>query len=117
MAPALDGLPAAERDVDVSGPVGEFLSSLSPRVLTRVRLALRAFEWLPFPWRFSRLDLGAREDFLQRMESSRFGLYHELILMAKTFTTLGYAVDRRVEQRLGLVTSCHVGDGSSAEQC
>ncbi len=111
MAPALDGLPAAERDVDVSGPVGEFLTSLSPRVLTRVRLALRAFEWLPFPWRFSRLDLGAREDFLHRMESSRFSLYHELILMAKTFTTLGYAVDRRVEQRIGLVTSCDVGDG------
>jgi choline dehydrogenase-like flavoprotein len=115
MAPALDGLPAAEREVDVSGPVGEFLTSLSPRVLTRVRLALRAFEWLPFPWRFSRLDLGAREDFLRRMDSSRFGLYHELTLMAKTFTTLGYAVDRRVEQRLGLVTSCAVGDGSLPE--
>ena len=115
MAPALDGLPAAEREVDVAGPVGEFLTSLSPRVLTRVRLALRAFEWLPFPWRFSRLDLGAREDFLRRMECSRFGLYHELILMAKTFTTLGYAVDRRVEERLGLETSCRVGDGSLPE--
>ena len=31
MAPALDGLPAAEREVDVSGPVAEFLTSLSPR--------------------------------------------------------------------------------------
>ncbi len=115
MAPALDGLPAAEREVDVSGPVGEFLTSLSPRVLTRVRLALRAFEWLPFPWRFSRLDLGAREDFLRRMEGSRFGLYHELLLMAKTFTTLGYAIDPRVEERLGLETSCRVGNGSPPE--
>jgi choline dehydrogenase-like flavoprotein len=115
MAPALDGLPAAEREVDVSQPVGEFLTSLSPRVLTRVRLGLRAFEWLPFPWRFSRLDLGAREDFLQRMERSRFGLYHELLLMAKTFTTLGYAIDPRVEQRLGLETSCRVGDGPAPE--
>lgn len=111
MAPALDGLPAAEREVDVAGPVGEFLTSLSPRVLTRVRLGLRAFEWLPFPWRFSRLDLGAREDFLQRMEGSRFGLHHELLLMAKTFTTLGYATDSRVEARIGLETSCRVGDG------
>jgi choline dehydrogenase-like flavoprotein len=111
MAPALDGLPAAEREVDVSGPIGRFVTSLSPRMLTRVRLALRAFEWLPFPWRFSRLDLGAREDFLQRMEGSRFGLYHELLLLAKTFTTLGYAVDARVEERLGLVTSCEVKDG------
>jgi choline dehydrogenase-like flavoprotein len=115
MAPALDGLPAAEREVDVAGPVGQFLPSLSPRVLTRVRLGLRAFEWLPFPWRFSRLDLEAREDFLRRMESSRFGLHHELLLMAKTFTTLGYAVDPRVEKRLGLETSCRVGEGSPPE--
>ncbi len=115
MAPALDGLPAAEREVDVSGPVGQFLGSLSPRVLTRVRLGLRAFEWLPFPRRFSRLDRGAREDFLRRMEGSRFGLYHELLLMAKTFTTLGYAIDPRVEARLGLETSCRVGDGPPPE--
>jgi choline dehydrogenase-like flavoprotein len=111
MAPALDGLPAAEREVDVARPVGEFLTSLSPRVLTRVRLGLRAFEWLPFPWRFSRLEIGAREDFLARMEGSRFGLHHELLLMAKTFTTLGYAIDPRVEKRVGLETSCRVGDG------
>ena len=58
MAPGIDGLPAAERDVDVSGPVAEFLSSVSPRMLARIRLGLRAFEWLPFPWRFSRLDAG-----------------------------------------------------------
>jgi choline dehydrogenase-like flavoprotein len=115
MAPALDGLPGAEREVDVSGPMGDFLTSLSPRVLTRVRLALRVFEWLPFPWRFSRLGLEAREDFLERMERSRFGLHHELLLMAKTFTTLGYAVDVRVEERLGLETSCRVADGAAPE--
>jgi choline dehydrogenase-like flavoprotein len=115
MAPALDGLPAAEREVDVSGPVGEFLPSLSPRMLARIRLALRAFEWLPFPWRFSRLGVDAREDFLRRMESSRFGLHHELLLMAKTFTTLGYAIDPRVEERLGLETSCRLADGSLPE--
>ncbi|MEX0971967.1 MAG: GMC family oxidoreductase [Solirubrobacterales bacterium] len=115
MAPALDGLPAAEREVDVAGPVGRFLTSLSPRVLTRVRLGLRAFEWLPFPWRFSRLDAAAREDFLQRMEGSRFGLHHELLLMAKTFTTLGYAIDPRVEGRLGLEVSCRVAGGPAPE--
>jgi hypothetical protein len=115
MAPAVGGLPGAEREVDVAGPVGQFLTSLSPRVLARVRLALRAFEWLPFPWRFSRLDLAAREDFLQRMEGSRFGLHHELLLMAKTFTTLGYAVDPRVERKLGLETTCRVKDGSLPE--
>jgi choline dehydrogenase-like flavoprotein len=112
MAPALDGLPAAEREIDVSGPVGRFLTSLSPRVLTRIRLGLHAFEWLPFPWRFSRLDPGAREDFLRRLEGSRRRLHHELLLMAKTFGTLGYAVDARVEERLGLETSCRLADGS-----
>ena len=115
MAPAHDGLPAAEREVAVSAPVARFLGSLSPRVLSRVRLGLRAFEWLPFPWRFSRLDLAAREDFLVRMEGSRIGLFHELSLMAKTFTTLGYAVDPRVEQRLGLETSCRTAGGSPPE--
>ncbi|MGC1852228.1 MAG: GMC family oxidoreductase N-terminal domain-containing protein, partial [Solirubrobacterales bacterium] len=115
MAPAVGDLPAAEREVDVSGPVAEFLQSLSPRMLTRIRLALRTFEWLPFPWRFSRLDLATREDFLHRMEGSRFGLHHQLLLMAKTFTTLGYAIDPRVEGLLGLETSCRLADGSPPE--
>ncbi|HYP55501.1 MAG TPA: hypothetical protein VEQ41_04270, partial [Solirubrobacterales bacterium] len=113
MAPALDGLPAAEREVDVSGPLGRFLPSLSPRTLRQVRLALRAFEWLPFPWRFSRLDLAAREGFLARMERSRLGLYHQLLLMAKTFTTLGYAIDPRVEARVGIETDCRLDEGAT----
>jgi len=112
MAPGLDGLPAAEREIDVSGPVAEFLRSVSPRALTRIRLGLRAFEWLPFPWRFSRLGAAAREDFLHGMESSRFGLYHELLLMAKVFATLGSAVTPEVEQRIGFSVSCRLADGS-----
>ncbi|HEY7456208.1 MAG TPA: GMC family oxidoreductase [Solirubrobacterales bacterium] len=115
MAPARDGLPAAEREVDVSGPVAEFLRVIPPRLLKRIKLGLRAFEWLPFPWRFSRLDPDAREDFLRRMEGSRFGLHHELLLMAKTFTTIGYAIEPRVERRLGLETSCRLADGSEPE--
>jgi len=115
MAPALDGLPAAEREVEVSGRVAEFLTSLSPRLLTRVKLGLRAFEWLPFPWRFSRLDPAAREEFMQRMEESGFGPYHELLQMAKTFAMIGYAIDPRVEERLGLETSCRLADGARPE--
>jgi len=115
MAPAFDGLPAAEREVDVAGPVAEFLRSLSPRVLGRIKLGLRVFEWLPFPWRFSRLHLNAREDYLRRMEGSRLGLHHELLMMAKTFGTIGYAIDPRVERRLGLETSCRLADGSAPE--
>ncbi len=115
MAPGVDGLPAAEREVDVSGPVAGFLGSLSPRALSRIKLGLRAFELLPFPWRFSRLDLAAREDFLRRMEGSRFSLHHELLLMGKVFTTLGYAVAPEVEERIGLRVSCRLADGSLPE--
>jgi choline dehydrogenase-like flavoprotein len=115
MAPGLDGLPAAERELDVSGPVAEFLRSVSPRALARIRLGLHAFEWLPFPWRFSRLDVAAREDFLRGMETSRFGLYHELLLMAKVFATLGSAVAPQVEQRIGFSAGCRLADGSRPE--
>lgn len=115
MAPGIDGLPAAERDVDVSGPVARFLTSVSPRVLARLKLGLRAFEWLPFPWRFSHLDREAQEDFLHRLEGSRFPLHHDLLLMAKLFSTLGYAVTPVVQERIGFEISCGLADGSLPE--
>ncbi|MDX6601046.1 MAG: hypothetical protein QOF13_248 [Solirubrobacterales bacterium] len=115
MAPGLDGLPAAERDVDVSGPVAEFLRSVSPRALRRIKLGLHAFEWLPFPWRFSRLDAAAQDGVLRGMEESRLGLHHELLLMAKVFATLGYAVLPEVEERIGFAASCRLADGSTPE--
>jgi choline dehydrogenase-like flavoprotein len=112
MAPGIDGLPAAERVVEVSGPVAKFLRSVSPPVLLRLRLALRAFEWLPFPWRFSRLEPEAAADFLQRLERSRLPLHHDLLMMAKIFSSLGYAVVPAVEARIGTETSCALADGS-----
>jgi choline dehydrogenase-like flavoprotein len=115
MSPGIDGLPAAERDIDASGPVAEFLTSVSPRVLSRIKLGLRAFEWLPFPWRFSRLDQAAAEDFLHRMERSRLSIYHDLLLMAKVFATLGYAVTPEVEKRIGFEIACGLADGSAPE--
>jgi len=115
MAPGIDGLPAAERDVDVSGPVAEFLRSVSPPVLLRMRLGLRAFEWLPFPWRFSKLDPEAADDFLRKLERSRLALHHDLLLMAKLFSTLGYAVDPAVEAKVGTTVSCGLADGSLPE--
>jgi choline dehydrogenase-like flavoprotein len=115
MAPGVDGLPAAEREVDVSGPVAEFLRSLPPPILLRLRLGLRAFEWLPFPWRFSRLDSEAAEDFLRGLERSRFSLHHDLLLMAKVFSTLGYAVVPEVEARVGVKIGCALADGSLPE--
>ncbi len=115
MAPGIDGLPAAERDIDVSGPVAAFIGSLSPSLLLRLRLGLRAFEWLPFPWRFSRLDPEAAEDFLRKLDSSRFPLHHDLLLMGKLFSTLGYAVAPEVEARIGTVTACALADGTLPE--
>ncbi len=115
MAPGIDGLPRAERDVDVSGPVANFLASVSPRVLLRLKLGLRAFEWLPFPWRFSRLDPVAREDFLHRLEGSRLSLHHDLLLMAKLFSTLGYAVTPEVQDRIGFEIRCARADGTLPE--
>jgi choline dehydrogenase-like flavoprotein len=115
MAPGIDGLPAAERDIDVSGPVASFLAGLSPRLLLRMRLGLRAFELLPFPWRFSRLDPEAAGDFLRKLDSSRLSLHHDLLLMAKIFSTLGYAVAPEVETRIGTVTACALADGTLPE--
>jgi choline dehydrogenase-like flavoprotein len=93
----------------------EFVGALSPRVLARIKLGLRAFELLPFTWRFSRLDLVAREDFLRGMAQSRLSLYHELLLMGKVFSTLGYAVTPAVEERIGIEASCRLADGSLPE--
>ncbi len=115
MAPGIDGLPAAEREVDVAGPVAEFLRSTSPRLLTRLRLGLRAFEWLPFPWRFSRLDRDAAEDFLRKLDRSRLPLYHDLLLMAKILATLGYAVTPPVQERIGFEIGCDTADGALPE--
>ena len=115
MAPGIDGLPAAERDVDVSGPVAAFIGSLAPPLLLRLRLGLRAFEWLPFPWRFSRLDPEGAADFLRRLERSRLALHHELLMMAKILTVLGYAVEPAVEVRIGTEIGCALADGSLPE--
>jgi choline dehydrogenase-like flavoprotein len=112
MAPGIDGLPAAEREVDVSGPVAEFLRSVPPPMLLQLRLGLRAFEWLPLPRRFSHLDQARRERFLERLEGSRWSLKHDLLLMAKLFSTLGYAVTPAVQAEVGYEIRCELADGS-----
>lgn len=115
MAPGVGGLPAAERDIDVSGPVAKFLGSLSPPILLRLRLGLRAFEWLPFPQRFSRMSEKERERYLKRLEKSRSAIKHDLLLMAKLFATLGYAVHPQVKGAIGFEISCGLADGSLPE--
>jgi choline dehydrogenase-like flavoprotein len=49
------------------------------------------------------------------METSRLGLHHELLLMAKVFATLGSAVAPQVEARVGFTVSCRLADGSLPE--
>ncbi len=115
MAPGIDGLPAAELEVDASGPVADFLGAVPPHLLLQLRLGLRAFEWLPFPRRFSRLDQPDRERFLAKLEGSRSALKLDLLLMAKLFSTLGYAVTPEVRARVGYDLRCDLDDGTVPE--
>ncbi len=115
MAPGYDGLPAAETEVDVSGPVAGFLAALAPPNLRRIKLGLRAFELLPFPRRFSRLSSAASEDRLARMERSRLRPFRDLLLMAKVLSTLGYAIAPQVRERIGYTLGCALGDGRQPE--
>jgi len=115
MAPGVDGLPAAEREVDVSGPVAEFVRATSPSFRNQLRLGLRVFEWLPFPWRFSRLSPEQAEEYLRKLEGSRLSLHHDLLLMAKILATLGYAVTAPVQARIGFEVRCGLADGTLPE--
>jgi choline dehydrogenase-like flavoprotein len=77
-----------------------------------LRLALRLFEWLPFPWRFSRLAVESRSDFLAKMERSRVGVYRDLLLLAKLLAMVGYARDPRVTAAIGIEARCAVREGT-----
>lgn len=112
MAPGVDGLPAAESEVPVSEPVSAYLAGLPARMLTRLRLALRAFEWLPFPWRFSRMGPEARLDYLREMERSPIGLHRDLLLLLKTLTMIGYGRDVRVHEAVRYQARCRLREGS-----
>ena len=106
MAPGIDGLPAAERDVDVSGPVAEFLSSLSPRMLTGSGSACAPSSGCRSPGASAASTPPPATTSCAAWRRSRFRLHHELLLMAKIFSTLGYAVTPEVEERIGIETSC-----------
>jgi choline dehydrogenase-like flavoprotein len=107
MAPGYGSLPSGG-EVDVVGPVARYVSGLPPRAAQQVRWALRVFEWLPFPWRFSRASLEARVDFLARLDRSRAGWHQDLLLLLKVLAGLGYGRDRAVTGALGYAMSCEV---------
>ncbi len=82
------------------------------RTVQVVRLALRVFEFLPFPWRFSRLSVEARAEYMAKMEGSRFSVYRDLLLLAKLLAMIGWARDERVRSAVGSESRCAVAEGS-----
>jgi choline dehydrogenase-like flavoprotein len=113
MAPGVEPLPAAERDVPVAEPFAGYAASLEPRTLRQLRLALRVFEWLSFPWRFSRSSLVARQRFLAGLERSRLSVRRDLLLLIKVLAGTQYARDERVRLAVGYRERCALAPGES----
>ena len=66
---------------------------------------------LPFPWRFSRASLDARQEFLAKLEGSRLRLAADLLLFLKVLAGLGYGNDARVRAAVGYEMRCEVDGG------
>jgi len=121
MAPGLPPLPGAgragadgggERPVDVVATLAPHLSRLPHRTVRMLRIALWAFELLPFPWRFSRASRDARAELLRRIDASGSAIARDLMLALKVLAGLAYANDRRVERAVGFEARCATaGDG------
>lgn len=109
MAPGAGPLPPAA-ELDLMGPLAGYVAGLPPRARRMIRLALRIFEWLPFPWRFSRQSLVTRETFLREMERSRQGWSQDLLLLLKVLVGLGYGTNERVTDALGYEMRCAVAE-------
>jgi choline dehydrogenase-like flavoprotein len=122
MAPGTGVLPAAAgpagpggsahgaRAIDVAPTLERYLAALPPHSFTALRVALRGFDWLSFPWRFSRADVAARQDFLRELESSPSRLKQDALLFLKVLTGLAYANDARVREAVGYEATCRVTD-------
>src|SRR4051794_15219850 len=82
------------------------------RTVQVVRVALRVIEFLPFPWRFSRMSPAARSEYMAKMEGSRFSLYRDLLLLAKLLAMVGWARDERVRTAVGVESRCAVAEGA-----
>ena len=82
------------------------------RTVQVVRLALRVIEFLPFPWRFSRMSVDARSQYMAKMEGSRFSLYRDLLLLAKLLAMVGWARDERVRRAVGFESRCAMAEGA-----
>jgi choline dehydrogenase-like flavoprotein len=122
MAPGFGALPPAaspgglphsrRRDaVEVAEPISRYLGSMPSRSVRQAKLALRVLEWLPFPWRFSRASLEARQGFVRHLEGSSLPRAGDLLLFLKVLVGLGYGNDARVQAAVGYEMRCEVADG------
>ena len=111
-AASAGGLPHSRRRdaVEVAEPLNRYLASMPRRSVRQVKLALRVLEWLPFPWRFSRASLEARQDFLRNLEDSRLPRAADLLLFLKVLAGLGYGNDSRVQAAVGYQMRCETAD-------
>ena len=120
MAPGLGPLPAAAGPEPAPGSVDPvarlepLLAALPRSTVTRIRLGLRVFDWLPFPWRFSRSSPGARQEFLSRVEPEGGATSRDLVLFLKVLCGLGYGSDPRVQAAVGYEASCAVAGRAPA---
>ena len=110
MAPGIGGLPAAERDVRVATRVERLLAGTPSPTARLLRLGVWAFDRLPFPRRFSRLDLERRRIELRRLDRSRNPLHRELLSLMKTLSSLAYASDRSTAAAVGYRRACSVDE-------
>jgi choline dehydrogenase-like flavoprotein len=111
MPPAAGPDGPREGAVDIAEPLQRYLAGLPARRVSMIRLALRAFEYSPFPWRFSRASLAARQDFLRRMDESSSWIRQDLLLLLKVLTGSGYGNDARVRAVPGSTETCRVVEG------
>ena len=116
MAPEHGALPAAsgpEREPGTIDPVAELaplIATLSPGSVTQMRLALRAFEWLAFPQRFSRMSTAQRQRLISRIDARGSQVKRDLVLFIKVLTGIGYANDPRVQAAIGYEARCEVDE-------
>jgi choline dehydrogenase-like flavoprotein len=114
MAPGAGPLPAAAGPdvaagtVDVVPTLETYLATLPRRSFNGLRLGLQAFDWMSFPWRFSRADIAARQELLRRLAASPSRIKQDALLLLKVLTGLAYANDARVRAAVGYEATCRV---------
>ena len=91
-------------------PVEALLVTLPTRTRSLLRLGLRAFEYSPFPRRFSRLSIERRRVRIERLAQGRWSLGRDLTLLLKMLACLGYTSDARVRAASGWEPGCELAD-------